>query len=186
MIYCSHCAKENKDGATACVHCGSPLEAELKEEELRPLVQTLHKKSNHYRNFVDEGLSSIVIGGIFLITGLLFYYLSIKTKNSETSVNEKIHYVDTACPEFWTFVVFCAIGGTALAIGLFLALYFGDRRRFIHHDIEEIRKTSSAQIVDKTPLIAVVAYRAIAQKWHSLSWRMKQRRAAKKGFSEGK
>ncbi|OPZ35763.1 MAG: hypothetical protein BWY98_00631 [Tenericutes bacterium ADurb.BinA155] len=145
MIYCHKCAKKVKDDVSVCPNCGETIVSPLKDEEVRPLVQTLHKRSNYYRNWVDRGLSYIVIGSTLLIIGVIFYFLSFQTVSSAEGQGQVL-VLNKSTSEFWVFLVGVISGGTLLIVGSAFAIGFGLARRIIRRDVELIRANKSSQV----------------------------------------
>lgn len=143
MIYCHKCAKKVKDDVSVCPNCGETIAPPLKDEEVRPLVQTLHKRSNYYRNWVDRGLSFIVIGSTLLIIGVIFYFLSFQSISNDQG---KTTVLNKGSSEFWVFMIGAIGGGTLLLIGCCFAIGFGLARRIIRRDVELIRANKSSQV----------------------------------------
>ena len=144
MIYCKECGYKAKDGLDKCPKCGHELVAELQEDEVRPLVQKIHKKQNKLRETTSSGLSMVVIGAILLIIGLLFYRLS--SKLDKTITDRAVYRVVTTCAEFWVSMISLFAGGALLIIGTALALYSFFKRKSSLKDIDFIRKNQTALI----------------------------------------
>jgi hypothetical protein len=177
MIYCHQCAKKVKDDVTVCPDCGEPISPALKEGEVRPLVQALHKRTNYYRNLIDRGMSFIVIGSTLLIIGLIFYFLSFKTI-TDTATGTSHDVLNPQSSNFYVFLVGVGAGGILLLIGLSLAITFALLRRHVRYDVESIRANKSAQ-VGPIPSIFVVMGKAIAKFFKELVWKI-HRHFAKK------
>jgi|GEM_PF-1160782 hypothetical protein len=171
MIYCHKCAKKVKDGVSVCPICAETIVPELRDDEVRPLVQTLHKRSNYYRNWIDRGLSYIVIGSTLLIIGVIFYFLSFQSINTEEG---QTLVLNKGTSEFWVFMVGVISGGTLLVVGSFLAIFFALKRRIIRYDVEAIRAHKSSH-VDKAPSLFVVWGKAIHKFFKELVWKIKRR-----------
>jgi hypothetical protein len=174
MIYCHNCASKLKEGTIVCPECGAEVTTTLKPEEVRPLVQKIHKKSNFFRGKIDNGLSFIVLGLTILIIGLLFYYLSLTEVTDATDPNLKYEVANHGAPEFWVFVVGVSVGGVLFLAGLALALSFNFLRRNALSDIESIR-TSGSPVVKGAPLLVVIWARAIRKTWKELRYRLHRR-----------
>ncbi len=174
MVYCHQCASKLKDGTTTCPECGAEVTSTLKAEEVRPLVQKIHKKSNFFRGKIDSGLSGIVLGTTILIIGLLFYYLSLSEITDPNDANAKIEVANHAAPEFWVFVVGVSVGGTLLVVGLALAISFAYLRRSALYDIEAIRSSGSAE-VKRAPSIFAIWSKKIAKGLKELRYRIHRR-----------
>lgn len=174
MIYCHNCASKLKEGTTVCPECGAEVTASLKDEEIRPLVQKIHKKSNFFRGKIDNGLSFIVLGATILIIGLLFYYLSLTEVTDANDPNLKYEVANHGAPEFWVFVVGVSVGGVLLLAGLSLVSVFGNFRRNALSDIESIRSSGSA-VVKPAPLLFKIWGRKIAKGWKELCYRLHRR-----------
>lgn len=183
MMYCYKCGHKLRS-EDICPECETERKEKLSEPEARGLVQALHKKSNRYRNWMDNGLSCIVIGGMLLVIGILFYFLALKNMTDPQNPNAKIIYVDQSCSEFWVFVFGVGFGGSILLIGLVLAFYFAFLRRQVRHDVEEIRANGSAK-TSPTPIIFVIWAHAIHKYFKELVWRYKRDHLKKKenGFN---
>lgn len=188
MIYCKHCGKklsdkglgENSQSFT-CKGCGAEVTPELADEEVRPLVQKLHKKSNFYRTKIDSGLSMIVIGGILLVIGLIFYYLAWKLDQSIKT--ERIYILNKSSSEYWVFVLGVGIGGLLVVAGLILAIVYAYLRREIVYDVEAIR-TGKTAVCPPVPSIFAIWGRNISHYFKELSFQRQNRAAAKKEAQE--
>lgn len=174
MIYCHNCASKLKEGTTVCPECGAEVTSTLKEDEIRPLVQKIHKKSNFFRGKIDNGLSFIVLGLTILVIGFMFYYLSLTEVTDPNNPNLKYEVVSKSAPEFWVFIVGVSVGGILFLAGLALALSFSNLRRNALSDIESIR-TSGSAVVKPAPLLAVIWARAIKKGFKELRYRIHRR-----------
>jgi uncharacterized membrane protein len=188
MIYCKHCAKKyageglDKNGQPlVCSECGEVVTPTLNDEEVRPLVQKLHKKSNTYRNRIDTGLSMIVIGAILLVIGLIFYYLSFKL--DQTNKTERVFIINRDSSEYWVFILGVVIGGTLLVAGLALAITFALLRREIVYHVDEVREKKTA-VVEKAPSYLATTFAFWKRHLHEASYQRQQHAADKKKAEE--
>ena len=155
--YCKECQRRVKESTCKC---GAPIITTLQEEEVRPFIQRLHKKTNDCRHLLSHCLSFVVIGLTIAIIGFLFYYLSFSREN----VGGQIEYVvNTACSEFWVSMVALIAGGVLFLVGAVLGIITGRKKRQILFDIENIRATSSLE--SKTVELIVVTWFKGIKKW---------------------
>ena len=174
--YCRECLKKNKEGASSCSSCHSPMNAHLEEEEVRPFVQILHKRSNVYRERISMGLSFLIVGLTLLIIGVIFYYLSFKIDRSNE--DEVVFILTTTCAEFWVAMIGMIGGSLSAAFGFVCATLFAYKRRSIYHDMDEIRCTRSLS-VSPTPLIFAVWWKKISYFCRQTVFRLKRKKAMK-------
>lgn len=172
--YCRECLKKNPEHRDVCRACKEPISDQLKEEEVRPIVQQLHKKGNLYRERVSSGMSFVVIGLTLLIIGIIFYYLSFKLDQDNTE--EAVFILTTSCAEFYVFVIGVGVGGILFLFGAVWAILWSYRRREIYHDVDEIRKNLSLT-VSSTPLIFVVWWRKLSQFIFRATYRRSRKKA---------
>ncbi len=167
--YCKECLKKNKNSTGSCSHCGKEMATTLNgEDEIRPFIQKLHKKTNTLRHYISHSLSSLVIGGILLIIAFFFYYLSFSSSvDKETS--ERIYVINTSCSEFWVSMVCLAIGGAAFLAGLIISLVIYRMKRQVLSDIDQIRETGNLETKAVKPLI-VVWFEKIVASFKHLIW----------------
>ncbi len=174
--YCRECLKKNKEGVPSCSSCHSEIDAQLKEEEVRPFVQRLHKRSNVYRERISMGLSFLIVGLTLLIIGVIFYYLSFKIDRENE--DEVIFVLTTTCAEFWVAMIGMIGGSLSAAFGFVCATLFGYKRRSIYHDMDEIRSTHSLS-VSPTPLIFAVWWKKLSYFVRQSFFRLKRKKALK-------
>jgi hypothetical protein len=141
-MYCAHCFIKTKD-ETKCPKCGTSLKEQLTPEEKTALVQALHKKETHYRNWNDRGMCALVLGAIFLVIGAVFFSLAYKLDLTNQADNTR--YLNTNCMEFWVAVVSLGGGGAAFLYGLVQVIIDARHLRVLKHDIAEINDTLSAK-----------------------------------------
>jgi len=191
MIFCKHCAKKisSKKALEAgqtlrCPDCGNEVTAKLEDDEIRPLVQKLHKNNNYYRNKIDTGLSFIVIGMTLAIIGLIFYYLAFKLAAADPNdPSTKTFILNRDSSEYWVFVVGVGVGGVLLLSGLALSLTFAFKRRAVRLSVEYIRAHKTAEIAP-IESIFVEWGRKIKHYFVELKFRLKTRVEAKKAAKE--
>jgi len=191
MIFCKHCAKKisTKKASEAgqvlrCPNCGKEVSAKLEENEIRPLVQKLHKNNNYYRNRIDTGLSFIVIGLTLAIIGLIFYYLAFKLAAADPNdPSTKTFILNRESSEYWVFVVGVGVGGLLFVGGLTLSLTFASMRRATRLNVEYIRAHKTAEV---PPVESIFAEwnRKIKHYFLELRFRLKTRSEAKKAAKE--
>jgi predicted nucleic acid-binding Zn ribbon protein len=187
MIYCKKCAKKfssikdvSEDGTFTCHSCGATVNETLQDDEVRPLVQKLHKNSNFYRNRIDTGLSFIVIGLMLAIIGLIFYYLAFKLAALDPNDPTKKEFVlNTTSSEFWVFVVGVSVGGTMFIAGLCLALVYAYKRRTVRYSVEYIREHKTT-LVPPVQSIFVEWWNKISHFFKELNFEIKTRLNNKK------
>ncbi len=159
MRYCKHCAKliaDSKKGEelTAHPYCGESIEnTDLTEEEIRPLVQKLHKSTNSYVGVRSHGLSMVVIGLTLLIVGLLFFTLA---GDGDGGTN-------TSSSEFFVAVFGTVVGSIVFLVGSIIAIHSAHMDNTIRYHVDQIRANHST-IVTKAPLIFVTWYNHIKVK----------------------
>ncbi len=178
-IYCKECLKKNKDSDETCPHCGNEMVNTLNgEEEIRPFVQRLHKKTNDLRHYISHSLSAVVIGAILLIIAFFFYYLSFKT-SVDQSTGMKVSTVNTSCSEFWVSMVAMIVGGISFIAGTVISLVIYRQKRQVLADIDSIRETGSLE-TKPVKLIVVVWFNKIVASIKHLIWVSKYKKSHKK------
>lgn len=145
MIYCHHCGKKVKEGTTVCPECHEEITIDLNDDEVRPLIQKIHKKRNIYRERISTGLSAVVIGAILLIIGWIFFYLAFKLDQANTG--STVYYLKTTSAEFWVFIVGVVAGGILLIAGATISITYAILRKMALNDTEVIRATKKASTV---------------------------------------
>ncbi len=175
-VYCKDCQKKLPIDATAC-KCGASVDAEpvLTDEEVRPFIQKLHKKTNDLRHLLSHCLSFVVIGLILLVIAFFFYYLAFGTATID---GEKVAVLNTKCSEFWVSMVALITGGAAFLGGAAIGTLVSYKKRQILFDIDQIRETHSLQ-VKSVDIIFVVWFKAIAAKIRHLIWVLKYKKSVK-------
>lgn len=148
----------------------------LEEEEVRPFVQRLHKRSNVYRERISTGLSFLIVGLTLLIIGVIFYYLSFKIDRENE--DEVVFILTTTCAEFWVAMIGMVGGSISALFGFSCAALFSYKRRAVYHDMDEIRSTHSLS-VSPTPLIFAVWWKKISYFVRQSLFRLKRRKAMK-------
>ncbi|MCR5490733.1 MAG: hypothetical protein K6F32_01215 [Bacilli bacterium] len=174
--YCRECLRKTNDTATSCPHCGAALKPELQEEEVRPIVQALHKRTNVYRERVSTGLSLLIVGLTFVIIGLIFYRLSFKL--DQNNVTEVVYVLATNSAEFFVAMFGLFAGGAAAIYGAVWAILWSYNKRVIAHDVEEIRQNKSLTVT-RTPSIVEVWAARISHFFRQLAWKAKRKKANK-------
>ncbi len=174
--YCRECLAKNKEGASSCSSCENEINAQLAEEEVRPFVQRLHKRSNVYRERISMGLSFLIVGLTLLIIGVIFYYLSFKI--DRTNEDEVVFVLTTTCAEFWVAMIGMVGGSISTAFGFCCASVFAYKRRSIYHDMDEIRSTHCLS-VSPTPLIFAVWWKKISYFCRQTIFRFKRKQTLK-------
>ncbi len=176
--YCQECLKKNDSSNAVCSQCGHEMVKTLdNEDDVRHLVQKLHKKTNDLRHYISHTLSSLVIGAILLIIAFFFYYLAFSSSVDRTT-GEKVYTVNTSCSEFWVSMVALAIGGVLFVAGVVLSLIIARKKRQILSDIDHIRETGDLASIPVKPLIVVLFLKAVASIKH-LIWLIKYKKANK-------
>jgi hypothetical protein len=110
------CPKEHRlvweDGFTRCPLCQGELLKECPPEELSAYSKNAHNADIAGYNRIQNALCFVVLGGISLVIGILFIFLSLKKKFN------KIVGLNFASFQFVICVVGLALGVTLLTIGL--------------------------------------------------------------------
>lgn len=114
MYYCIKCGYESKKEFEKCKKCGEPFVSELNHDSARSLVQRLHANENKSHENVDAAMVFIVLGSIFLIIGLLFFFLSFKL----IDVNDVNKSLSFTCFEFYVSMAGLGGGGFLLIWGI--------------------------------------------------------------------
>lgn len=174
--YCRQCLRKTNGTSHVCPNCGADVVAELQDEEVRPIVQALHKRTNLYRERISTGLSFFIIGLTFVIIGLIFYRLSFKLDQS--NVDEIVYNLAYASAEFVVSMIGLIGGGIATVFGAVWAIVWAFNKRSIVHDVEEIRQNKSLT-VSRTPLIFEIWWKHISYFFRQSIWKMKRKKAAK-------
>lgn len=139
MRYCQECGKEIKDdNITACPECGSEIKSGLNEKEIKKLTQCAHKRERVGYDISQNAYCFLVIGGILLIIGIIFFYLSFKNSGSSSEGNsgKSLSY---ECFEFYVFLVGVVAGATCIIYGIIRAIKAYKIRKKYLGLIEEIR-----------------------------------------------
>ncbi len=176
--YCKECLKKNKSSTGVCPHCGNEMVTVLNgEEEIRPFVQKLHKRTNDLRHYISHSLSSVVIGAILLVIAFFFYYLSF-TSSTDPDTSEKIYVVNTGCSEFWVSMVALAIGGVAFLAGVIISFVIYRQKRQVLADIDHIRETGNLE-TKPVKLVIVVWFEKLIASIKHLIWVSKYKKSHK-------
>ena len=181
--YCKNCLAKNKNSSGPCSKCENEIVPSLKgDEEIRPFIQRLHKRTNTLRHYISHSMSFLVIGAILLIIAFFFYYLSFSSSvDKETS--ERIYVLNTGCSEFWVSMVCLTIGGISFLGGLIVSLVIYRLKRQVLSDVEQIRETGSLETKPVKLLIVVWIEKLVASLKH-LRWKInyeKTHKANKEG-----
>lgn len=176
--YCRECLRKTKNSSGACPRCGHEIVSELADDEVRPIVQALHKKTNVYRERISTGLSAFILGLTFIIIGLIFYRLSYKL--DQDNVEEIVYVLAPASAEFFVAMFGLIGGGIATLFGAFWAILWGFSKREIVHDVEEIRVKKSLT-VSRTPTFFEVWFFHIRHFIRQTAWKIKRKKANKQG-----
>jgi uncharacterized membrane protein YvbJ len=113
MKYCKNCGFIDEEGKMdACPNCGTPLSAELNDEEAGILSKKAHQGDMREYDKTQNALCFVVLGSISLMVGALFVILSLKKR-----VN-KIVGVNFASLQFVICVICSSLGIGLLAYGL--------------------------------------------------------------------
>ena len=174
--YCKECLLKTAATSHTCPDCGAELKPELQEEEIRPIVQSLHKRTNLYRERISTGLSLFIIGLTFVIIGLIFYRLSFKLDQS--NVEEIVYNLAYASAEFVVSMFGLIAGGISTVFGAVWAIIWAYNKRAIVHDVEEIRQNKSLT-VSRTPTIFEIWGARISYFFRQTAWKIKRNKAAK-------
>lgn len=103
-----------------CPRCGHLIHEGLTPEEVSSLSRASHAQVQRGRNSFATGMGSLCLGGIALITSLIFFLLARKPSNQFQLV------VD--CAEFYVFVILAVISVILLAFGAVSAI-LGQRKK---------------------------------------------------------
>lgn len=169
--YCKTCQKIVNEGAQCS--CGGELSTTISEEEVRPFVQKLHKKTNDCRHALSHYLSFVVIGLTIAIIGFLFYYLSF-SRIQIPDTQDFEYVVNTACSEFWVSMVALIAGGALFLVGAVFGIITSRKKRQILFDIENIRATRSLES-KPVEVIFVTWFKAIRKTIRHAIWMFKHR-----------
>jgi hypothetical protein len=148
-MYCLKCQKNVGEGTT-CPVCGEALKKEISLDEKTVLIQALHKQENKHRDLFDRGMSALVLGGIFLIIGFIFFSLSFKLNLNNQA--DSTRYLRPDSFEFVVAAVSLSVGGCSLIFGIVYVILQTRKLRVLKHDIAEIQE-SNTTVVDKTGLL---------------------------------
>jgi len=174
--YCRECLRKSSAASGPCPHCGTTLQPTLEEDEIRPIVQTLHKRTNVFRERISTGLSLFIIGLTFVIIGLIFYRLSYKLDQSIT--DKAVYVLAYNSAEFFVSMFGMIAGGISTVFGAVWAIVWAFQKRAIIHDVEEIRKNKSLT-VSRTPTIFEVWFHGISHAIRQAQWKSKRKKANK-------
>jgi len=184
-IYCKDCLKKNETKAKTCKKCGNELSLKLNgEEEIRPFVQALHKKTNDIRHYMSHALSFLVIGMILLVIAFFFYFLAFG-QTIDPNTKEKIYVLNTGCSEFWVSMVALTVGGIMFLGGLIAALILYRKKRQILSDVDHVRETGELT-APTVPLLVVVWAKSIHKGVRHLLWLIRYKANEKKAKKEAK
>ena len=183
--YCKDCLKKNEAKTKTCKRCGHELSLKMNgEEEIRPFVQALHKKTNDIRHYMSHALSFLVIGGILLVIAFFFYFLAFG-QTIDPTTKEKIYVLNTGCSEFWVSMVALTVGGIMFLGGLIAALILYRKKRQILSDVDYVRETGELT-VPTVSLLVVVWAKTIRKGFRHLVWLIKFKTSEKKTKKEAK
>lgn len=175
-VYCKDCQKKLPLDVTTC-KCGASVDpyAVLGEDEVRPFIQKLHKKTNDLRHLLSHCLSFLVIGLILLVIAFFFYYLAFGT---ETIDGETVAVLNTKYSEFWVSMVALIAGGAAFLGGSITGIIVAYNKRQILFDIDQIRETRSLAC-KPVDIIFVVWAKALGAKIRHWIWLAKMKKEVK-------
>lgn len=171
--YCRECLRKTKATSGPCPSCGATLNPELQEDEIRPIVQALHKRTNDYRERISTGLSLFIIGLTFVIIGLIFWRLSYKL--DQDNVAEIVYVLAYNSAEFFVAMFGLVAGGLSTVFGAVWAILWAFRKREVAHDVDEIRANKSLT-VSRTPTIFEVWFHAISRACRRAAWKAKRKK----------
>ncbi len=172
--YCRECLRKTNASSGPCPSCGTTLQPTLEEDEIRPIVQTLHKRTNVFRERISTGLSFFIVGLTFVIIGLIFWRLSYKLDQDTSS--QIVYNLAYNSAEFFVAMFGMIAGGLATVFGAVWAILWAYQKRVIIHDVDEIRKSKSLT-VSRTPTIFEVWFHGISHAIHQAQWKAKRKKA---------
>lgn len=92
-----------------CPRCGHLIHDNVSQDDIKSLTRACHSELQRSRNDTARGMSSLVLGGILLLIGIVFMLLSRKADNQ--------FRVTVSSPEFWVFLVLTIISVILLVLG---------------------------------------------------------------------
>lgn len=104
----------------------------MDNEEKRKRSQQLHKESQKMHDREQNALCFVVLGGIALVIGIVFLFLSFVMDNN-------VRYLDYDSLAFIVFVLFLAIGVGSLGFGLTKFFLAFSRRRKVIQEINSLK-----------------------------------------------
>lgn len=140
MKYCKNCGNiVTDDNLDICPKCQGELVSSLKKEEASQLSKIAHSNDICEYNKTQNAMCYVVLGGISLVVGVLFIFLSLKKK-----VN-KIVGINVNSLQFYICIICLAIGVVCLAYGL-IRLFMALNKRKIYK--KEIALLNSVKTSD--------------------------------------
>lgn len=112
-----------------CPTCGGKLTDSLSQEEIREFSRDAHGRDTDGYNKSQTAACFLVIGGIALIIGILFAFLSLQRK---VNVIVGINYLSL---QFFVCVIGCVSGVACLTIGLIKIILAHKERQIAERDI---------------------------------------------------
>ena len=76
MRYCKECGKAIEDDLiNICPSCGAEIKSNFESKDLKKLTQSAHKRERMGYDMSQNAYCFLVIGGILLTIGIIFFYL---------------------------------------------------------------------------------------------------------------
>ena len=85
MRYCKECGKAiDDDLINICPSCGAEIKTNFESKDLKKLTQSAHKRERMGYDMSQNAYCFLVVGGILLIIGIVFLYLSLYCTGSSS------------------------------------------------------------------------------------------------------
>ena len=139
MRYCKECGKAiDDDLINICPSCGAEIKSNFESKDLKKLTQSAHKRERMGYDMSQNAYCFLVIGGILLTIGIIFFYLSFKNTGSAT-LNNSGKTLSYTCFEFYVFLVGVLAGAGSIIYGAIRAVMAYRIRKQYLTLIDEIR-----------------------------------------------
>lgn len=135
---CIYCGKRIDDQAgMICPHCGKNNDVSLLDDDgIHALHQNAHNNITKGTDRFNAGMVFLVTGGILLILGLVFFFLSYKSTGQFDDYGNLTKAIKPLCTEFIVSMICLGVSFSFLAVGIEKVIRALMKRHYFNKVIE--------------------------------------------------